>query len=1055
MAFLLISLCSSRLHSQNIIFKPPDPYHDVRLQADEIFEWRQGESDVIHLRGNVVIEQADVRATAGQAIIWVQMDEEGSERRKLVIYLEGEKVVVRIDRTSEALQRTGHVQNAIVDQVWLGRLFTTGRIDIGREHAKQPEAIPEIYQRAARYLEFGSSSPIQPVAFQQVADQPQSVVNPLTGEVQQIGPTNPPTVPDLNIREPTIPTESPESVIESEPLIAAPAARPPSGAANRGGGTLVDITGRDPAFDLNLKVSTNPANPNERIIVGAGGVRVTITGPDISQLDAFRTDADKQVVILADNVVAWQSPLGDGTDRWELYLEGNVIFAKDRRVIYADQMYYDANFQQGTILNADVFTPIQNFEGLVRLKASVVQQVDANNLTAYGAAFTTSRLAFPRYWLQSESLEINRTQNVLVDPDSRTASLDPNTGLPTTEDEYFVTSRRNRVYASGIPVFAWPTFRTSLNDPSLYLRRIRIGNDDVFGFQTAATFDLYQLLGIRNKPEGTEVLGSLDYLSKRGMGVGSEATYRRNSLLGIPGEVRGVYKSWFINDDGLDNLGRGRTMLVPEEDFRGRAVLRHMHRFEPGYTLRGEFGYISDRNFLESFFEREWDTEKDATTGVWLERNIGSQSYNLTADIQINDFFTQTTWLPRFDHFVLGQPLLTNRSAVHHAHSHIGYGRLRVADPPLDPAELFDPLAWESNVDGVRLGTRQQLDFPTQLGAVKVVPYVLGDLTFWQEDLNGDDALRAYGQAGVRATLPIWRSDPTIQSVLWNVNGLAHKVNFDVDAFYADASQDLERFALYDSLDDDAQEAFRRRFAFNTFGILPGGNVPLRYDERFYALRSGFQSDVTASSNEIAEDLSILRFGMRQRWQTKRGLPGDERIIDWISFDVHTSLFPNADRDNFGSDLGMLDYDFEWFIGDRVSLVSDGFADFFGQGLRTVSVGAQTSRPGVGDAYVGVRSIEGPISSNILSAAVTYRMSERWGLKANSQFDFGETGTIGNGLSFIYIGESFLYQFGVNADLSRSNVGFRFGLEPRFVRNGRLFRPGHTSIPAASSVYLE
>ena len=98
------------------------------------------------------------------------------------------------------------------------------------------------------------------------------------------------------------------------------------------------------------------------------------------------------------------------------------------------------------------------------------------------------------------------------------------------------------------------------------------------------------------------------------------------------------------------------------------------------------------------------------------------------------------------------------------------------------------------------------------------------------------------------------------------MNGLAHKVNFDVDAFYADSSQDLSRFALFDELDDDSQEAFRRRFGFNTFNILPGENIPLEFDERFFALRSGLQSDVT-SPNEIADDLSIIRFGVRQRWQ--------------------------------------------------------------------------------------------------------------------------------------------------------------------------------------------
>jgi lipopolysaccharide assembly outer membrane protein LptD (OstA) len=128
----------------------------------------------------------------------------------------------------------------------------------------------------------------------------------------------------------------------------------------------------------------------------------------------LRQDRSNQIVILADNVVGWQSTTIDGGTRWEVYLEGNVVFAKDRRVIYCERMYYDANFQQGTILGADVLTSVPQYQGLVRLKADVVQQVDQNNLQAFGAAFTTSRMGVPRYWLQSDNLSIDRrTTNIL------------------------------------------------------------------------------------------------------------------------------------------------------------------------------------------------------------------------------------------------------------------------------------------------------------------------------------------------------------------------------------------------------------------------------------------------------------------------------------------------------------------------------------------------------------------------------------------------------------------------------------------------------------------
>src|SRR5207247_2117684 len=126
--------------------------------------------------------------------------------------------------------------------------------------------------------------------------------------------------------------------------------------------------------------------------------------------------------------------------------------------------------------------------------------------------------------------------------------------------------------------------------------------------------------------------------------------------------------------------------------------------------------------------------------------------------------------------------------------------------------------------------------------------------------------------------------------------GIAHKVVFDVDASVADSNRDLSLFPLYDQIDDDAQEHFRRRFAFNTFG----GTTPPQFDERFYAVRSGLAGSVTNPSAEIADDLMAVRMGIRQRWQTKRGPTIRPRIVDWVVLDTEIVYFPRANRDNFG-----------------------------------------------------------------------------------------------------------------------------------------------------------
>lgn len=1038
-------MVSESVSGWQISFPRPDLGSSITVHSSQVTRWQIGQYEVLHLVGDIRIHQQQVTATANEAILWVETPDESPDQQfKIIAYLEGHVV---IDLKRNGTEETGPSSDRIVDENWFGRFFTRGTVDLNQVADPLDTDPPPIYQRARAALENRSPTSVEQAGF--VNPQQPMVISPQTGAIQQVAPVFQAPQAGTQYYAPT------QAIDQTPPTVISPnqeVIQPESQSSP----LKINIAGRDSSVAPNFKSFVNPNNPSERVGIGVGGIRIVIDSPDISNLSQFQGDQDRKLYILANNLVNWQTVMPDGSKRDQFYLEGDVVFSKGSRVIYAERMFYDVDAQQGTILKAEVVTTVPDFRGAVRLKAGLVQQFNENNLRAYGTAFTSSRMGVPRYWLQSDTVDLQRTQVSSVDPETGEPLYDPQTGFFQTEDEYIADGRRNRVYAGGVPVFGWPRLRTSLNDPTMYLDSLGVNNDNIFGFQVTSAWDLYQILGWQRPPRGTRWVGVLDYLSERGLGFGNEYDYQWDAKFGLPGKARGIHRSWYISDQGLDFLGSDRRDLVPEESFRGRNLLNHRLDFYPGKQLRAELGIISDRNFLEQYYELEWDTFKDQTTGFWLEKNTGTLSHNIIADAHVNKFFAQTRGL-RFDQFVLGQPVFNNR-AIWHSHSQAGYLRLREADAPTNPSEIakFNRLAWEENVAGFRVGTRQELDFPTQVGPVKIVPYLLGDATYWEEDLTGNDLTRVYGQTGIRASLPVWRVDPSIQSSLWNVNGLAHKVTFDVDAFFSDASQDLSELPLYDQIDDDSQEHFRRRFAFNTYGIPPnGGFVPTRYDERNFAFRSGMQGNVTGASTEIADDLAAIKLGIRQRWQTKRGLPGRERIIDWITLDAQTILFPKADRDNFGSDFGMLDYDFRWHVGDRLSLVSDGYFDFFSQGLRTASFGANIGRPEVGSAYVGFRTIEGPISSNILSAVMNYRMSDKWGVKAGGEVDFGATGNIGQRLDLVYIGESFLWQLGFNYDVSRENLGFRFGFEPRFASRGKLFRPGGVAIPPAGTRWLE
>ena len=171
------------------------------------------------------------------------------------------------------------------------------------------------------------------------------------------------------------------------------------------------------------------------------------------------------------------------------------------------------------------------------------------------------------------------------------------------------------------------------------------------------------------------------------------------------------------------------------------------------------------------------------------------------------------------------------------------------------------------------------------------------------------------------------------------------------------------------------------------------------------------------------------------------------------------TLFPNPNRDNFGQVVGLLDYDFRWHVGDRTTVVSDGYFDFFAQGAAsTATVGMFSNRPPRGSIYMGFRSLEGPISSNVLATSYSYRMSPKWMSTFGTTFDFVAGRNIGQNFTITRIGESFLVSFNINVDTSKNNVGANLMITPRFMQ-GRLngmsgMTPGMT-VPAAGVYGLE
>ena len=153
--------------------------------------------------------------------------------------------------------------------------------------------------------------------------------------------------------------------------------------------------------------------------------------------------------------------------------------------------------------------------------------------------------------------------------------------------------------------------------------------------------------------------------------------------------------------------------------------------------------------------------------------------------------------------------------------------------------------------------------------------------------------------------------------------------------------------------------------------------------------------------------------------------------------------------------MGGINYDFRYHIGDRVTLLSDGYYDLFQSGLKATTVATLLSRPGRGDVYFGATSLSGPVSSFVLTSTVNYRLNEKWLAMGGASVDLGSTGTVGQSIGLTRIGESFLIRVGASYDSGRNNTSYSFSIEPRFFQTKGLGAVAGQLIPPAGLYGLE
>ncbi len=283
---------------------------------------------------------------------------------------------------------------------------------------------------------------------------------------------------------------------------------------------------------------------------------------------------------------------------------------------------------------------------------------------------------------------------------------------------------------------------------------------------------------------------------------------------------------------------------------------------------------------------------------------------------------------------------------------------------------------WTQNAIA-RGDTRQELDLPIDLGqSAKVVPYVMGRYTFWGAKFptgqNGGTTNRFWGAAGLRASMEFWRVYNHVNSRFFDVHGLRHIIEPQVNVFYAGSN---------------VQQGYLQPFNYSVEGIT---------------------------------DASGAQFALRQKLETKRGKAGHRYTVDWMSLNVSADMFWNQSpvgpfsannpayaggpfsTSNFSPSLigqfynsqpqlsiptDSINANGSWRVGDYTRLLADESWNVNRAELEQGDAGVLVDQSPSLSYFLGNRYIQG-VYSDQWTLGIAYRLTRKYAVSATQSYDF-------------------------------------------------------------------
>ena len=613
-----------------------------------------------------------------------------------------------------------------------------------------------------------------------------------------------------------------------------------------------------------------------------------------------------------------------------MYLEGDVVLSMGNRFVRAHRLYYDFERERALILDAVMRAELPERGIPFYLRADEIRQLSAREFSADNAMVSTSEFYTPSYHVGAEQVVI------------RDATTRDTQGRATSPIAGNYELKNTTLNVGGVPLLWWPYSKGTLQESETLIRGIRTGYSGDFGAEIETKWYLFNLLGMQ-PPEGYDARLRADYFSKRGPALGLDLDYERESHFGL-------FRGYYIHDDGEDNLGPlRRRQEAPETSERGRVLWRHRHYLPDDWEATFEVSWISDPHFLEEYETSEFREGKEQETLVYLKRTGEVDAITLLANWRLLDFVTQTEHLPELAYRRLGDTFLDPFVLYHE--SRIGAVRRRTANLDANGLPFW---LYENRYTGFpgrrggatdvmfRGDVRQEAELPIKAGPVNIVPFASVRGTYWDSQPRDDGGLwRGIGVYGVRGSTSFSRVYDDIESELLDIYRIRHIIQPDFAAWWAHSNTRSSEITPLD------------------YGI--------ETIDSFY----GFTA------------------GIRQNWQTKRGPADARRTVDLLRLNVEIGAFGNTDgRDDISNGYAnplrpensrprnYLAGDLIYRLSDTTSLLYDFNVDLndWSFDRHNVSLAVERS-PRL--AYVVGARYAGDIDMNLVGGGWNYRLSEK------------------------------------------------------------------------------